>query len=112
MSLDKLKSLFAKKPVAPRYTLTGTDKIYLAVAIKHTKKLSFVYTLVCPRDEHGGILMFNTETHVETYDKKRDAEIVYNTAQEMIQAQQIYPGVRGAHEHYANLKQEFLEKTK
>ncbi len=112
MALEKLKSLFTKQPATPQYSLTDADKLYLAVAVKHTGKLSFVYTLSCKRDKNGNYLPFDTTTKVETFTRRRDAEIAHATTQQMIAAQKSFQGVPAIHGVHEALILKFMENTK
>ncbi len=109
--IEKLKSLFDRKPVAPRFTLTDADKVYLAVAVKHTKELSFVYSLTCAKDKSGQILM-NPTTNIASYDSRRKANIVHATIQEMMHVQEIHLGVRAICEVYKDRIEQFMQHTK
>lgn len=112
MALEKLKSLFAKKTVAPRYALTDTDKLYLATAVKHTKKLSFVYTLACKKDKGGAYLPFDMTTSVGTFTSRHDAEIAHATVQQMIEVQKSFQGASAIHSVHEALITRFMENSK
>ncbi len=112
MALEKLKSLFTSKPAQPKAVVNDLNRFYLAAAVKHTKELSFVYTLACKKNERGDVVVFDTITDVATYLRRRDADAVYATYQEMIKIQKAHAGVKAAHNVHADLIASFLENTK
>lgn len=99
------------KGAKPNFTLCSEDKFYLAVALKHTEKLSLVYTLSCPVDSCGKFnLQPITEQHSFVNPKK--ADIYYHSIKEFMNFQRKMKLADYVHQTFADLVNNFYERTR
>ncbi len=113
MSMVKnIKSWFSRKQIVrPRFTLSDADKIYLATAIKHSSKLSFVYVLACHKAPDGQFALAPV-TEVMTFDNANTAYIYHETVNQVMTLQQSFLGPKIIADNLQDRIATFRQNTK
>lgn len=78
---ERLQTVFSHSPkvVQSKLTLSDADKIYLAITIKHSSKLSFIYVLAYQKRADGNF-NYIPNAEVMTFNRRKEADIYYETA--------------------------------
>lgn len=113
---NKLKTNLAIKWLnqnmdAPKWSLNSTDKLYLAVSMKSTGKLTYVYTLGNMKTS-GNQWNLKPTISVSTFNKRKEADILYKTLLAVMELQHKNPGVQIMVAAYQNEIKSFKENTR
>ena len=113
---NKLKTNLAIKwlnqnIVAPKWSLNSTDKLYLAVSMKNTGKLTYIYTLGNMKTS-GNQWNLTPTISVSTFNKRKEADIFYKTLLAIMELQHKNPGVQVMVSAYQNEIKSFKENTR
>ena len=84
------------KPGMPKLILNDADRLYLATAVRSARPLTFVYTLVCARDDRG-MFPLRPMTEIATFDNETDAKIYHKTVNAIMEHQKKLPGIADLH---------------
>ncbi len=110
--VKNIKSWFSRKQIVrPRFTLSDADKLYMATAIKHSSKLSFVYVLACHKAPDGQFALAPV-TEVMTFDNANTAYIYHETVTQVMALQQSLPGPKMIAETLQDRIATFHQNTK
>ncbi len=100
-----------KSVPAPNVVINDVDKLYLAVALKSSAKLSHVFTLVCASAGNRKYEMI-PHTEIATFTDASAANTYYRAVREMMAYQSRARGVAELHKILESYKLTFNERIR